>query len=74
MWRIFNKLFGWDYIVWQNTCDGGIERIRLAGDGSGYFWKYGKYVRQLANPQDVTITCWLTCPPEKYLNQSKGQS
>jgi len=73
MWSIFNKLFGWDYIVWENSCDGAVERIRIDGEGRAYFWQYGKYACNLEGPYRGTtrIACWLTCAPEKYTTISK---
>jgi len=69
MWKILNNLFGWDYIVWENSCDGGVARIRVSADGNPYFWQYGKYAIPLFNPKKgyLQITCWLTCSPEKYI-------
>lgn len=31
MYRLLNWMFGWDYILWRNSCDGGISRIRQDG-------------------------------------------
>lgn len=33
MYKLLNKLFGWDYIQWKNTVDSGIARIHVDGNG-----------------------------------------
>lgn len=69
IWWMLNKLFGWDYIAWENSCDRGIARIHTDETGMVYYWRYRStlccdYVRQ---PSDVKL--WLTCQPTKYLKE-----
>jgi hypothetical protein len=66
MWKIFNKLFGWDYIHWKNSADRGIARIHVDAEGIAYYWRYKNI--DLMDRLDGTRTeiTWLTCPPEKY--------
>lgn len=65
MYKLFNWLFGWDYIHWQNYCDASISRVRIDGNGNSYFFRYGKYITYLDKPSE-RIT-WLTCNQYKYL-------
>lgn len=67
MWRLWNKLFGWDYIAWQNTCDGRIAKVRRGDDI--YFIQYEStgVVISLTNPPDHYKITWLTCLKSKYI-------
>lgn len=72
MWRIFNLLFGWDYILWQNSCDSGISRLRRDHDDRVWWYRYKttKCVDTLdQNHQNIKL--WLTCSPEKW-STNKG--
>jgi hypothetical protein len=68
MYKILNKLFGWDYVFWRNSVDSGIARIRKAPDGKVWYWRYWSIdlMDIVAEPKQVT---WLTCLPEKYLTK-----
>lgn len=70
MWRIFNWLFGWDYVYWQNSCDQGIARVRTSKNGDVYIYRYKMtgLIDKIHSPSSVSI--WLTCSPDKYLNKS----
>lgn len=65
MYKIYNYLFGWDYIQWSNTCDFGIARVHVLPDGKVVFWQYRgiSVLQQIVNSHDVY---WLTCLPSKY--------
>lgn len=66
MWRIFNFLFGWDYIVWENSADQGVARVHKSPDGVVWYWRYRliNVVDKIKTPDQVT---WLTCKSSKYL-------
>lgn len=67
MWRILNKLFGWDYIYWESSCNYGISIIRSSyQSGKPYYIKYGSGIIVQVNDHNDVI--WLTCHPSKYLN------
>lgn len=63
MWRILNKIFGWDYIAWENTCDSGVARIQRDANGKVYFWQY-KSTKCVGRMEQIVL--WLTCKPNKY--------
>jgi hypothetical protein len=67
MYKILHKLFGWDYIHWQNVCDRGIARAHLDAENKPYFWKYKMtgVLEKITSAEQVT---WLTCKPEKYIS------
>lgn len=69
MWKLWNKLFGWDYVVWSNTADQGIARVHVDGLGRAYCWRYSGVAicDVIQKPKDVI---WLTCHPAKYLPHS----
>ena len=66
MWKLFHSLFGWDYIQWRNSCDGGIARVYKDHSGRAFYFRYGfsKYADEISKPNQVF---WLTCPPSKYI-------
>ena len=65
MWRIFNYLFGWDYIVWHNSADDGIARIHVDKNGNVFYWRYK--LTKVADPiKKASHFLWLTCEPSKY--------
>ena len=66
MWKIFHKLFGWDYVHWQNSCDSGISRILVDKNGLVYIKQYSFHWLELFNPCDSSKMIWLTCKPDKY--------
>jgi len=67
MYKILNKLFGWDYILWQNCASQGIARIHVSPEGKIWYWRYKniKVADIILHPRDVKL--WLTCHPDKYL-------
>lgn len=73
MWRVFNWLFGWDYIYWENSCDNGVARVHKSPDNTVWFWRY-KITRviDIINIDGKTYpwlppVVWLTCSKDKYL-------
>ena len=64
MWRLWHKLFGWDYIQWDLGTH-GIRRIRVAPNGLVYFMCLGKIIN-LAEPGYHKIM-YLTCSKDKYV-------
>lgn len=68
MYRLLNKLFGWDYIWWQNSCDQGIARIHATPDGTVWYWQYRITKLMRTMPYERHHVVWLTCKPEKYLD------
>jgi hypothetical protein len=66
MYKILNELFGWDYIHWHNTASQGISRVRVAADGTIYYWRY-KSIKVLDKICAANAVVWLTCKPEKYI-------
>jgi hypothetical protein len=65
MYTLLNKLFGWDYIQWNNSIDQGVARVRKDGRGVIWYWRYRSIccADVIREPQQVL---WLTCSPEKY--------
>lgn len=65
MWKLKNKLFGWDYVLWKNSADAGIARVIVFKDGTIGYWRYRitNVFDEINNPKEVH---WLTCHPSKY--------
>jgi hypothetical protein len=81
MWRLWHKLFGWDYIYWQNSADSGIARVVSAPDGSIWYYRYRNIGvidqvpdPRLKHPLYIKPVIWLTCKPEKYFPNSTGDA
>ena len=64
MYKILNKLFGWDYIYWADTCASGISKVIVLPDKSVHF-KYYERIVSVTDPG--LIVKWLTCKPDKYI-------
>ena len=65
MWRLFNWLFGWDYIYWKNSSAQGVARIIELPSGLVGYWQYRSIsvFQIICNPDQII---WLTCKSEKY--------
>jgi hypothetical protein len=65
MYKLKNKLFGWDYVLWENPADAGIARVIVFKDGNIGYWRYRNVNKfdKINNPKEVH---WLTCHPSKY--------
>jgi len=65
MYKIYNWLFGWDYITWENSAGQGIARVCRDKNGNLFYWRY-----KATNLPYPIISAknhlWLTCSPEKY--------
>jgi len=68
MYKLLHKLFGWDYIHWQNTADEGVARVRKLPDGRVVYWRY-RFVSVMDDIKEAKQVRWLTCKPSKYLNE-----
>jgi len=70
IYKLLNKKFGWDYIAWENCAGGGIARVHRSPDGRVYYWRYKcTRVADIIETKDQVL--WLTCEPEKYLQNAK---
>ncbi len=65
MYKLWHKLFGWDYIYWEEPWASGICRIHIDGEGNPYFYKY-KSIKVLNWIKETEYIRWLTCNREKY--------
>ena len=66
IYKLLHKLFGWDYIAWENTADNGIARVFKDENNCVYYWRYkGIKVADRILSKDQVI--WLTCNPDKFL-------
>ena len=64
MWRIFNKLFEWDYVVILRKVLNEYKIVRVLQYHNNSALKiFGQY----KNIDEEKIVTWLTCKPEKYL-------
>lgn len=76
LYKLWNYLFGWDYILWRNTMYGGISRIRELPNGDFYFLTYGdptllnNITTGIGNGE--VIQEWLTCCKSKYINRDEN--
>lgn len=70
MWSLMNKLFGWDYIAWENSCDRGVRRVHKGHNGECFYWRYRNLglADRIVRQEDVI---WLTCPPSKYFGANQ---
>ena len=69
MYKIFHKLFGWDYVFWRVGQVGnyGVSRIKTLPDGTHYITRYldaGFVALKFGDPY-IKLT-YLTCDPSKY--------
>ena len=74
MYKIWNYLFGWDYVLWTNICDSGVSRVRVLPNGDIYFLTYGKtkYLNNITTGKgnDEIVKEWLTCLKSKYVRET----
>lgn len=73
IYKLMNRLFGYDYIVWKNTADRGIARVIKLPDNRVVYWRYinTKVMDEIKSPNDVF---WLTCEPSKYFKNPTTES
>ena len=69
MYKILNKIFGWDYILWHDSATQGVSRVYLDGMGRVWCWVYPSIdvAKIITKPKEVI---WLTCSPDKYFKKS----
>ncbi len=67
MYKLLNKLFGWDYIQWSNFADSGIARVQKDFNGKLYYFRY-RSIKVIDVIHDKDNFIWLTCEPIKYIN------
>ena len=69
IYKLLNKLFGWDYIGWSNSVDDGVARVHVDGMRRVWYWRYKgtKVADIIVDPAKVI---WLTCSPNKYFRPS----
>ena len=65
MWKVFNYLFGWDYIQWRNSAARGISRVHVGGNDEVFYWRY-KSTELADEIKTASQVIWLTCPPNKF--------
>ncbi len=69
-WKICNKLFGWDYIHWENTAAEGVARVHRDFTGRVYYWRY-KSTKVADVIHDANQVLWLTCKPDKWMAEGR---
>ena len=65
IYKLLNKLFGWDYIGWSNPADQGVARVHVDGMRRVWYWQY-KSIKAVNIIEDPEKVIWLTCSPNKY--------
>lgn len=71
MWKILHRLFGWDYIYWENSAASGVARVHVDARGDAYYWRYNYKSTKVLDPippMPGTRVRWLTCKPDKYMH------
>ena len=69
IYKLLNKLFGWDYIQWKNSDSQGVARVHVDGMRRVWYWRY-KGTKVVDIIVDPTKVIWLTCSPKKYFPPS----
>lgn len=54
MWRLFHKLFGWQYVHMENSADEIIRRVKKTPAGGRYVKYYGANYIWLDKPNSHT--------------------
>ena len=67
-WKLLNKLFGYDYIAWNNHAASGVARVQKDGNGIPYYFRY-KNICLTDRITSAEQVIWLTCSSEKYLKE-----
>lgn len=65
MYKLFNKIFGWDYVIKITVFSTYIVRIRKAKCGKVYYKHWFDYGEVLHAENYI----WITCEPEKYIKK-----
>ena len=69
MYRLWNYLFGWDYILWKNCLYKGVSRVRVLPNGTPYYLEYGRMDTFELIKDNNEVYQWLTCDESKYLDK-----
>ena len=69
IYKLLNKLFGWDYIQWSNSAASGVARVHVDGMRRVWYWRY-KGTKVVDIIEDPAKVIWLTCSPNKYFPPS----
>ena len=69
IYKLLNKLFGWDYIQWSNSAADGVARVHVDGMRRVWYWQY-KSIKATNIIEDPAKVIWLTCSPNKYFPPS----
>lgn len=65
MWRLLNKLLGWDYVYVNNGVASKICRVKNSPNGERYFQPYSFQINIIPEPIKVTgviIKGWAVVP------------
>ena len=73
IYKLLNKLFGWDYIQWSNSAADGVARVHVDGMRRVWYWQY-KSIKATNIIEDPAKVLWLTCSPNKYFPPSLPKS
>ena len=73
IYKLLNKLFGWDYIQWSNSAAQGVARVHVDGMRRVWYWRY-KGTKVVDIIEDPAKVIWLTCSPNKYFPFSLPKS
>jgi len=73
IYKLLNKLFGWDYIQWENFASRGVARVHVDGMRRVWYWRY-KGIKAADIIEDPAKVIWLTCSPNKYFPPSLPKS
>lgn len=68
MYKLLNRYFGWDYILWKNTASTGISRVIICPDETLGYWRY-RSIKVFDKIEKSSDVIWLTCKPSKYINE-----
>lgn len=76
MWKLLNRLFGWDYVAWKNSCNSGIARVFVDGHGEPFCWPYNMLavLEHINKPTGSYRFTWLTCSSDKYKKTAASTS
>lgn len=73
MYKLLNKIFGWDYIYWANTADSGVSRVYKNADGVAYYYRY-RSIALIDIIYSKTQVIFLTCSSSKYLGEDDAKN
>jgi hypothetical protein len=65
MWRLLNKLFGWEYVYADNSITSMVTRVKIAPNGEKYFQPYPFQIHIIERPiptEGIDICGWRVVP------------